>query len=157
MILCGNIILQHNWRLRIIYLEGVIIISRKPEKSFEDLIVWQKAMDLVVEVYQIAKLLPNEEVYALANQIKRAAVSIPSNIAEGHERNTTKDFIKYLYIARGSKGELETQLLLCVRLQYLAVTQIESAQRLLIEIGKMLNSLIQSLSAKLPQPSSPVL
>ena len=125
---------------------------REPAKSFEDLLVWQKAMDLVVEIYRLAKLLPGDEIYALSNQMKRAAVSIPSNIAEGQERNTTKDFINYLHIAKGSKGELETQLLICVRLQYLTQSQIASAQNLLREIGKMLNALIQSLAAKLPRP-----
>ena len=118
-------------------------------QKYEDLIVWQKAMDLVAEVYKIVKLLPNDELYALSNQMRRAAVSIPSNIAEGQERNTTKDFINYLFIARGSKAELETQLLICVRLRYLNQSQIETAQGLLIEIGKMLNAIIQSLSAKL--------
>ena len=126
-------------------------------QKYEDLIVWQKAMDLVVEVYKLAKLLPNEEIYALSSQMKRAAVSIPSNIAEGQERNTTKDFINHLYIAKGSKGELETQLLVCVRLQYLTQSQTAASQNLLSEIGKMLNALIQSLSAKLPQPPSPVI
>ena len=80
-------------------------------QKYEDLIVWQKAMDLVAEVYRIVKALPGEELYALSDQMRRAAVSIPSNIAEGQERNTTKDFINHLYIAKGSKGELETQLL----------------------------------------------
>ena len=124
-------------------------------QKYEDLIVWQKAMDLVVDVYKLAKLLPNEEIYALSSQMKRAAVSIPSNIAEGQERNTTKDFINHLFIAKGSKGELETQLVICVRLQYLTHPQITQAQSLLSEIGKMLNALIQSLSGKLPQPPSP--
>ena len=119
-------------------------------QKYEDLIVWQKAMDLVTEVYGLAKLLPGDEIYALSNQMKRAVVSIPSNIAEGQERNTTKDFINHLYIAKGSKGELETQLLICVRLQFLKQSQIAKAQNLLSEIGKMLNALIQSLSAKLP-------
>ena len=136
-------------------------LARKWVKSmglqkYEDLVVWQKAMDLVVEVYRLAKLLPNEEIYALSNQMKRAAVSIPSNIAEGQERNTTKDFINHLYIAKGSKGELDTQLLVCVRLQYLIQAQISTAQSLLVEIGKMLNALIQRLSAILPSPSSTV-
>ena len=123
-------------------------------QKYEDLIVWQKAMDLVTEVYGLAKLLPNDEIYALSSQMKRAAVSIPSNIAEGQERNTTKDFINYLYIAKGSKGELETQLLVCVRLQFLTQPQIVTARNLLSEIGKMLNALIKSLSAKLPSPPS---
>jgi four helix bundle protein len=116
-------------------------------QKYEDLIVWQKAMDLVVEVYKIARLLPNEELYSLSSQMKRAAVSIPSNIAEGQERNTTKDFVNHLYIAKGSKGELETQLLICVRLNYLTKLQVKAAQGLLCEIGKMLNSLIQKLSS----------
>ena len=123
-------------------------------QKYEDLIVWQKAMDLVAEVYKIAKLLPGEELYALSDQMRRAAVSIPSNIAEGQERNTTKDFINHLYIAKGSKGELETQLLICIRLKYLTQNHMEAAWGLLIEIGKMLNALIQSLSTKLSQPSS---
>lgn len=118
-------------------------------QKYEDLIVWQKAIDLVVEVYKLAKSLPTEERFSLSIQMKRAAVSIPSNIAEGQERNTTKDFINHLYIAKGSKGELETQLLICVRLQYLMQPQIATALNLLNEIGKMLNALIQSLSAKL--------
>ena len=86
--------------------------------------------------------------------MKRAAVSIPSNIAAGQERNTTKGFINHLYIAKGSKGELETQLLVCVRLKYLTQPQIVAAQNLLAEIGKMLNALTQSLSAKLTPPFS---
>jgi len=116
-------------------------------QKYEDLIVWQKAMDLVVEVYKIVKLLPGEEQYLLSSQMRRAAVSIPSNIAEGQERNTTKDFVNHLYIAKGSKGELETQLLICVRLNYLTQLQIKVPQGLLSEIGKMLNSLIQKLSS----------
>ena len=130
---------------------------RGPAKSFEDLLVWQKAMDLVAEVYTLSKLLPGEEKYALSSQMKRAAVSIPCNIAEGQERNTTKDFINYLYMAKGSKGELETQLLVCVRLKYLTREQIATSQNMLGEIGKMLNALIQKLYAKLPSPPSPTI
>ena len=121
-------------------------------QKYEDLIVWQKAMDLVAEVYRVVKFLPDEEIYALSDQMRRAAVSIPSNIAEGQERSTTKDFIKYLFIAKGSKAELETQLLICARLQYLTQSQIETAQDLLVEIGKMLNAMIKSLSTKLQHP-----
>ena len=87
--------------------------------------------------------------YALSNQMKRAAISIPSNIAEGQERRTTKDFVKFLYIAKGSKGELETLLSLCVRLGYLSKSTTEAAQNLLAEVGKMLNSLIQKLSTNI--------
>ena len=118
-------------------------------QKYEELTVWQRAMDLVVEVYMLARLLPSEELYALSNQMRRAAVSIPSNIAEGQERSTTRDFIKYLHIAKGSKAELETQLLICVRLLYLSQPQIQLAQGLLAEIGKMLNALIKKLTDKL--------
>ena len=118
-------------------------------KSYDELTVWQKAMDLVVEVYELVKLLPGEELYVLSAQMRRAAISIPSNIAEGQERSTTRDFIKYLHIAKGLKAELETQLLICVRLQYLTQPQIQVAQGLLAEIRKMLNAFIRSLSAKL--------
>jgi len=114
-------------------------------QKFEDLIVWQKAMDLVVEVYRLAKSLPNDELYALSYQMKKAVVSIPSNIAEGQERSTSKDFAKFLYIAKGSKAELLTHLLICVRLNYFSKPQIESAISLIAEIGKMLNSLISKL------------
>jgi len=124
-------------------------VKALPVQKYEDLTVWQKAMELAAEIYGIVKLLPNEELYVLSDQMRRAAVSIPSNIAEGQERNTTKDFIKYLFIAKGSKAELETQLLICARLQYLTHSQIATAQGLLIEIGKMLNALIRSLSMKL--------
>jgi four helix bundle protein len=103
-------------------------------------------MDLVEEAYRIAGLLPKEEVYGLSSQIKRAAVSIPSNIAEGQERSTTKDFVKFLYIAKGSKGELQTLLQLCVRLGCLPKSETDVANNLLVEIGKMLNSLIQKLA-----------
>lgn len=115
-------------------------------QKYEDLIVWQKAMDLVVNIYKIVKLLPDEERYTLSDQMKRAALSIPSNIAEGQERNTTKDFVKFLHIAKGSRSELETQLLLCIRLNYLTQEQAETAQNLLTEIGKMLHSLVQKLA-----------
>ena len=114
-------------------------------QSYRDLIVWQKAMDLVEEVYRIVKLLPREEQYALSDQIRRAVVSIPSNIAEGYGRNASREYARFLNIARGSKHELETQLLICVRLGYLAEHQIEPAMALCDEIGKMLNSLIKKL------------
>ena len=82
-------------------------------KNYRDLVVWQKGMDLVEKIYKITGFLPNEEKFGLTLQLKRAAVSIPSNIAEGFERNTTKDYIKFLSIAKASKAEVETQLLIC--------------------------------------------
>ena len=82
-------------------------------KNYRDLVVWQKGMDLVEEIYKITGFLPNEEKFGLTLQLKRAAVSIPSNIAEGFERNKTKDYIKFLSIAKASRAEVETQLLIC--------------------------------------------
>lgn len=114
-------------------------------KDFKDLIVWQKAMDLVEEVYRMVKKLPKEELFALSDQMRRSAISIPSNIAEGQGRNSTKEFIQFLAIAKGSKSELETQLLLCVKINYLNSTDIEIAVSLIQEIGKMINVLQKSL------------
>ncbi len=110
-------------------------------KDFKDLIVWQKAMELVAEVYQLVKKLPKEELFALSDQIRRAAISIPSNIAEGQGRNSKKEYNHFLAIAKGSKAELETQLLLCVKIKYLENSEIETAINLIHEVGKMLNSL----------------
>lgn len=117
-------------------------------KDFKDLILWQRAMDLVVEVYQLVKKLPKEELFALSDQIRRAVISIPSNIAEGQGRNSSKEFIHFLSIAKGFKAELETQLLLCVRINYLTESEIEKAMSLIEEVGKMLNSLQKKLTTK---------
>ena len=112
---------------------------------YTDLIVWQKSMDLVVIVYQLVKHLPKEETYALSDQMRRAVVSIPSNIAEGQQRNSPKEFKNFLNIARGSNGELETQLQICVRLNFLNEDQIKPAMELCSEISKMLSSFIVKL------------
>ncbi len=114
-------------------------------KSYKDLLVWQKSMSLVFEVYRIIKNLPKEELYALSSQIRRSAVSIPSNIAEGQQRNSTKEFINFLSIAKGSNAELQTQLMICVGLNYLSKEETETAMQLSNEVGKMLNALIDKL------------
>ena len=88
-------------------------------KDFRNLIVWQKSLGLVVFVYEITKNFPQEERYGLANQMRRAAVSIPSNIAEGHMRTTNKDFRQFLSVARGSCAELETQCVIAYKLGYI--------------------------------------
>ena len=115
-------------------------------KSYKELIVWQKAMDLVAEIYRLTRLLPKEELYALSDQMKREAVSIPSNIAEGHTRNSTKEFIQFLSIARGSNAELQTQLSICTMLQYLNNEQVSKAIALSEEVGKMISSVQQKLT-----------
>ncbi len=115
-------------------------------KHYRDLTVWQKAMDLVVEVYQLVKLLPREELYDLSSQMRRAAISIPSNIAEGQARKSTREFINFLSIAQGSKAELQTQLLICEKLNYLTRKQSRNALALPEEIGKMIYALTQTLN-----------
>ena len=113
--------------------------------GYQDLKVWQKAMDLTVEIYRLVKKLPKEETYALSDQMRRSAVSIPSNIAEGKSRNSNKEFTHFLHIARGSKSELETQLLISVRVNYLTEKDIQAAIQMCKEIGSMLTGLISSL------------
>ena len=110
----------------------------------QDLQVWQKGMDLAVEIYRLTKLLPKEETYGLVDQMRRAAVSIPSNIAEGNGRDSDIDFARFLSISQGSRSELETQLELCNRLGYLSEQQTERARNLSAEIGRMLAVLIRN-------------
>ncbi len=116
-------------------------------KSYRDITVWQKSMTLVFEVYRLRKNLPKEELYALSSQIRRSAVSVPSNIAEGQQRNSKKEFINFLSIAKGSNAELQTQLMICVGLNYLSEEEIDTAMQLSNEVGKMLNGLIGKLSS----------
>ena len=114
--------------------------------EFRDLVVWQKAMDLTVMVYNLVKHLPREESFALTDQIRRAAVSVPSNIAEGQGRITSKEFIRFLSMARGSLWELSTQIELCERLHYLDKSQTITTHNMITEIAKMLNALSNSIS-----------
>lgn len=116
-------------------------------QNYTDLNVWQKSMDLVEEVYTLVKRLPKEEMYALSSQLRRAAVSIPSNIAEGNGRSSKKEYLRFLLISRGSTFEVETQLLICVKVEYLIEEEIERAMTLCSEVKKMLNGLIRNLSA----------
>jgi len=113
--------------------------------SYQSLKVWQKAMDLATEIYRLTEKLPDKEIYSLVNQMRRAAVSIPSNIAEGQDRHSTKEFINFLSIARGSKAELETQLQICVNVNYLKEEDILQAKQSLVEIGSMLSVFISKL------------
>jgi len=113
--------------------------------DFRDLKVWQKAMDLTVEVYSMVKLLPRDETFVLSDQMRRAVVSIPSNIAEGQGRESMKEFIRFLSVARGSLRELSTQVEICERIQYLEPSKTEKAKTLIEEIDKMLNALSKSL------------
>ena len=111
---------------------------------YRELIVWQKSMALADEVYALARLLPKEEQFGLSSQLRRAAVSVPSNIAEGHGRQTEKDFKQFLSIAKGSVYEIETQLMICLRQGFVTENQAEAARSLCDEVGKMLTRLISS-------------
>lgn len=111
-------------------------------KHYKDLIVWQKSMDLVDEIYSLVKLLPREEMYALADQMRRASISVPSNIAEGHGRQTEKEFKQFLSIAKGSVCELETHIEICIRQAYFTKNECDRAMALCIEVRKMLTKLI---------------
>ena len=115
-------------------------------RNFKDLIVWQKSMDLVEEIYRLVDSLPQNEMYGLSSQMRRSAVSIPSNIAEGQKRQSKKEFTQFLSIAQGSNSELQTQLMICNRLELLTDDQSKSALNYTIEIDKMLSKLIQSLN-----------
>jgi four helix bundle protein len=115
-------------------------------KSYKDLIVWQKAMELVSMVYQITRQFPQEERFGLSNQLRRAAVSIPSNIAEGQARQSTAEFKNFLSIARGSLAEVETQLLIARNLQYIKPAQLQPIMKLHQEISKMLPALMAKLN-----------
>jgi len=109
-------------------------------KTHKDLIVWQKEMDLVEELYRLTEAMPKSETYGLTSQIRRAAVSVPSNIAEGAARNHDKEFVQFLYVALGSAAELETQLLLAERMRYITNAPFDG----LSEVKKLLLGLIKS-------------
>lgn len=114
--------------------------------SYRELIVWQKAVDLVTLVYALTKQFPKEELYCLTSQIRKAAVSVPSNIAEGQGRLSKKDFRHFLGQARGSLLELETQLLIASRLGYLPESGLLAFTERSGEVSRMLHRLIESVS-----------
>ena len=118
---------------------------RKPVNSFRDLLVWQRSMDLVVECYRLSQEFPEAERFGLTNQLRRSAVSIPSNIAEGHGRGSSKAFLNFLWIANGSLSELETQIILSIKLQFIMEESARESLQLVDEIGRMLTGLRRSL------------
>lgn len=121
----------------------------KSIRSYKDLIVWQKSVDLTEEVYKISALYPKEEIFGLVSQVRRAACSITLNIAEGYGRNTTKNYVNSLYVAKGSAQEVEAAIILSVRLGFVTSEKCEKANALLLEEFKMLNSLINTLEEKI--------
>lgn len=114
-------------------------------KTYRDLVVWQKSMVLVTEVYSITRLFPKEELYGLVSQIRRSAISIPSNIAEGYGRYSTNDYTRFLQIAIGSLYELQTQLEICLNLRYLSEDAFEKIYERSREIERMMSSLIKKV------------
>ena len=114
-------------------------------KRYSDLIAWQKAMDLVEEIYKITKAFPKEETYGLTSQLRRAAVSVPSNIAEGHSRTGGREFSHRLSIGHGSLSEVETQIEIAKRLGYLTEEQQRRSLELAAETGRIINGLMNSL------------
>jgi four helix bundle protein len=117
-------------------------------RAYSDLDVWKKSMDLVVAIYNASKSFPREETFCLTSQLRRSAVSVPSNLAEGHSRKSTAEFLRHISIAQGSLSELETQVLICERLGYLNGATRDGLLKASAEIGRMLNGLLASLSAR---------
>lgn len=120
-------------------------MENKKIQSFTDLIVWQKAHQLVLEVYRLSKLFPKEELFALVSQIRRAVVSITSNIAEGFGRNSEKEKLHFYAFAYGSLLEVQNQLLIAKDLGYVKQIEFDRLMALAFEIGKMLQSLIKAI------------
>jgi four helix bundle protein len=121
-------------------------MAERTFKNYRDLIAWQKAMDLATIAYEVSQGFPRDEQYGLTSQAGRSAISIPSNIAEGHARRSTKEFLRFLSVALGSLAENETQFLLTVRLGYLTEAEITPLLDLASEVGRLINGLINSLN-----------
>lgn len=118
-------------------------------KHYRELIVWQKAMELVKLVYELTAKFPKEELFGLTGQMRRASVAVPSNIAEGQGRNTTKDFLRFIAIGYGSLLELETQTLISEMLKYLISEETNLLLEKCAEVGRLVNGLKNSLERKL--------
>jgi len=124
------------------------------QSSYKDLIAWQKGMELVALIYDATDKFPSREQYALTNQLRRAAVSIPSNIAEGRNHYSNRDFVRFLRHARGSLAEIETQVLIAQQRQYLTAAITTQLGHKLEELGRILSGLIQSLQKDGPPQDS---
>jgi four helix bundle protein len=122
--------------------------SAMPVQNYRELIVWQKAMDLVEAIYAATREFPREEVYGLTSQLRRAAVAIPSNIAEGQGRRTTQEFLHFLSIAYGSLREVETQVMIATRLRYMSEDTATRLLELAGEVGRLINGLSNALAHK---------
>ena len=119
--------------------------------DFKQLNVWKLSMDFAIDLYELIKCLPPEERFALCDQLRRAAISVPSNIAEGQSRNSSKEFIHFLSISKGSLAEIETQLIICGRLGYIEQSTIEEYINRLENISRMIKGLINYLQKPFKQ------
>ena len=117
-------------------------------RSYRDLVAWQKGLGLVKLVYQLTQAFPPDERFGLVSQMRRAAVSVPSNIAEGHARSSAGEFVLFISYAEGSLAELETQVILSVDLGFCSKTQAEPVEALVIELQKITNALRRSLTPR---------
>ena len=117
-------------------------------RNYQDLVAWQKAMELAFGVYETTKAFPKEEMYGLTSQLRKAAVSIPSNIAEGQGRRSDGAFHRHLSIARGSLSEMETQLLLSVRFGYIDAARLSSLLEAAGEVGRLINGLSEAVAPR---------
>jgi four helix bundle protein len=115
-------------------------------RSFRDLLVWQKASALAVDIYRVTRAWPREEIYGLTSQVRRAAISIVSNIAEGEGRQSAAEFARFLRIAHGSLREIEAQVFIAMKLDYLTSEEFDRLDQCCVEVGKMLNGLINTVS-----------
>ncbi|HEU5412049.1 MAG TPA: four helix bundle protein [Candidatus Acidoferrales bacterium] len=127
---------------------GAAVRKKQAIRNYRDLLVWQKAMSLVEEVYQLTSRFPSDERFGLVAQLRRAAVSIPSNIAEGQARKSTREFVQFLSLAEGSLAEVDTQLLLSERLGLCAEHDVRRLFSIIEEIRKMLMALSARLNER---------
>jgi four helix bundle protein len=128
--------------------DRTLTMNTNTTRSYKDLVVWQKGIALAKLVYQLTKNFPSEEKFGLVAQMRRAAVSIPSNIAEGQARHTTGEFIQFISHAEGSVAELDTQLILSIELKFCRDVGAEAAFELIAELRRMLNVLRRKLAAR---------
>jgi four helix bundle protein len=123
-------------------------------RSYEDPEVWQEAMNLVEVVYSISSKFPDDERFGLTSQVRRASISIASNIAEGHAQTSARDFMRFLSMAMGSLAELHTQMLIVKRMRFISDDAVETATLQIASVGRLLHGLMKSINARLSQPQA---
>ena len=126
-------------------------MPQNQQNDYRDLVRWQKAMALASATYRATRRLPREEAFGLTSQIRRSAVSVPSNLAEGSARRTSRDFLAFLHVARGSLAELHTQLLIARDAGYFNEADLRLLEPLIDEVGRLLNAVIQGLNRRMSE------